>query len=629
MKYIYNNLKTLLLMMYDFIVVLVAFYLSIAIRLGDLRIFKTIDSSIIFTSILIISICQLFLFTLSGLYRPIVRFSSTPDLVRIIRGSLISIPISFTLAFLITRLEGIPRSTIFIDWLLVLVGLGGGRFTYRILKDASLERASDLGDDKKVRVLIIGAGVAAENLLRDIQTSQNINFKVIGFLDDDQSRLNRTIRGISILGKTEQINEIVRKYEIQKVIFANPNMTSEQLRKATDRLLDIAIDIKIIPDLSDILEGNLSIIEKLRNIEPEDLLGRKAVNLDLAPMISMISSKTVLVTGAGGSIGSELCYQIAKFNPKSLVLFELTELFLFELERSISSSFPDLILIPILGDIRNKSQLDFIFNRFKPQIVFHAAAYKHVPMIEMNPMEAIKTNVIGTENMVEVSSKYHIERFVLISTDKAINPTNIMGATKRIAELICQNCQKQSQTKFMTVRFGNVLGSSGSVIPIFKKQIENGGPVTVTDPEVKRYFMSIPEATQLVIQAGSLGNGGEIFVLNMGEPIRILDLAKEMISLAGFLPEKDIKIEFTGLRPGEKLFEELFLESEKMLKTSNSLVNIALTSGVDESFSEKLIYLKNLKEDSHFTIILSAIQDLVKEFSSNQAKEASTSLLTH
>jgi FlaA1/EpsC-like NDP-sugar epimerase len=414
------------------------------------------------------------------------------------------------------------------------------------------------------------------------------------------------------------LDTLITAHEIQHLIIAIPSASQAQIRQISQlcRDIDKTIELKILPTMADVIEGKTS-IKSLRNIEPEDLLGRKAHDLDMNKMSSMLKDKVVLVTGAGGSIGSELCKQIAKFQPKLLVLFEVTELFLYQLEQTMCSEFPDVPLQSVIGDVRNYKKLSHVFETYKPQVVFHAAAYKHVPLMELNPIEAVRTNVLGTYNVAMASVKNKVDRFVLISSDKAINPTNVMGATKRIAEMVCLSClpsgQTEAITKFTIVRFGNVLGSSGSVIPLFKKQIEKGGPVTITHPDMKRYFMSIPEATQLVIQAGALGKGAEVMVLDMGEPVKIKDLAYEMIALAGHQPEVDIPIVYSGLRPGEKLFEELFQSNEVILPTLHPMVKIAKTAPPDQNFKANLDFLMTLSDETAPSLVKEAIKNLLAD----------------
>jgi FlaA1/EpsC-like NDP-sugar epimerase len=404
------------------------------------------------------------------------------------------------------------------------------------------------------------------------------------------------------LGGTQLIPELVEKFQVSQIFLAIPSASTEQINRIVDICLPLGIELKTLPKVNDILSGRIE-VSLLRNIQIEDLLGREEVELSTEKLEYMISNKTVLVTGAGGSIGSELCHQIATHNPSRMILFENCEYFLYEIEMDLKAMFPNVEFVPVIGNVRNIQRVETIFEAYQPNLVFHAAAYKHVPMMEKNPHEAIQTNVFGTKNVVETAAKFNVEKFVLISTDKAVNPTNVMGATKRIAEMVCENIsQTDTTTEIIVVRFGNVLGSNGSVIPLFKKQIENGGPITVTHPDITRYFMSIPEASRLVLQSASMGAGGEVFVLDMGESVKIVDLVDRMISLAGLRKGIDIEVEFTGLRVGEKMFEELFSDKEELIKTDHRKVFKAKTRKTEGNFATGLEQLQKNEKDIHFVL---------------------------
>jgi FlaA1/EpsC-like NDP-sugar epimerase len=609
-------------MLYDLAMIFGAFYLSVSLAeehaIPDIF-YKQYLGLKIFAIVIGV---QFSVFYFLGLYKAILRFSSIPDLIRIIRGVSLAVPLSFLGIFLLNRLDGIPRTSFFLNVIILVMALCAGRLAYRIAKDKAVEKLKYISHQTYKRMLIIGAGAAGEKLLREISFNPILPLDVVGFVDDDSKKIGRSLRGVNIFGPIHKLPALINFHKIQYIIIAMPSANQEQIRYISKmcRELDKNIELKILPRMDDIINGPVS-LQALRNIEPEDLLGRKARDLNIEQMSAMIKDKVILITGAGGSIGHELCKQVAKLQPKTLVLFELTELFLYELELALKHDFPQLEIVSIIGDVRNLNKLESVFFTHKPEVVFHAAAYKHVPLMELNPYEAIRTNVLGTQNVASISHKHGVDRFVLISTDKAINHTNIMGASKRIAELICMQSQRGSKTKFMMVRFGNVLGSSGSVIPLFKKQIERGGPVTVTHPEMRRYFMSIPEATQLVIQAGSLGNGGEVMVLDMGEPMKIKDLAAEMISLAGYKPEIDIAIEYTGLRPGEKLFEELFHADEMVIATQHPMVKIAQTENPKDSFQEDIRKLLNLSEEASVEEIKLSMKSLVPEYNYSLAPE--------
>jgi FlaA1/EpsC-like NDP-sugar epimerase len=612
-------LRTLAVMLYDICVVVLAFYFSIVFTQGQLfpETFPDLLQTVKLFAVVVAVQFSIFYFV--GAYKAMWRFSSIPDLIRIVKAASLAVPLSYVCIFLLNRLDTIPRTSVVLDWMLLLLGLNAGRLTYRMMKDRAVLQFKQMSSEAQKRTFIIGAGVAGERLLRETSQNSSLQLTVVGLIDDDPKKIGKSIRGVNVNGPIANLPQMIVDQDVQQIVIAMPSAPQEKIREISKICREMGRDIqlKILPRMADILDGKQQAVRSLRNIEPGDLLGRKAHDLDVRQMSAMIKNKVVLVTGAGGSIGSELCKQIAHLQPKTLVLFELTELFLYELENSLRELFPTLDIQSVVGDIRNFKKLDCIFEKYRPDVVFHSAAYKHVPLMQLNPWEAIQTNIAGTFNVATVAEKYKASRFVLISTDKAINPTNIMGATKRVAELVCQNAQVLDSTKFIMVRFGNVLGSSGSVVPLFKKQIEKGGPVTVTHPEMRRYFMSIPEAIQLVIQAGSLGNHGEVMVLDMGEPVKIKDLAYEMIALSGLKPEVDIKIEYTGLRPGEKLFEELFHEEETILPTKHPLVKIAKARLPQAGFNKDLSDLISLPEGSSLLVISQAIKKLVPEYCDN------------
>ena len=444
--------------------------------------------------------------------------------------------------------------------------MGGFRVAVKILSKLLIHSASN----SSKRVLIIGAGQLAVMLLRDIWNNKNLKYRVVGLIDDDPSKKRMHICGASVLGGRQDILRICKEKHVEEIIFAIYTISPEEKTALLDICSETGCKVMIMPGIEAALHG--ADIKKIREIEIEDLLEREPIQLDNTLIEKDIKNKVVLVTGGGGSIGSELCRQIIKYCPKHLIIFDIYENTAFELHNELTKNYPNQEVSVLIGSVRDKKRLEFLFETYKIDIVFHAAAHKHVPLMEYSPAEAIKNNVFGTYNTAVCAQKYGAEKFVLISTDKAVNPTNIMGASKRICEMIIQTLSQKSGTDFAAVRFGNVLGSNGSVIPIFKKQIENGGPITVTHPDITRFFMTIPEAAQLVLQAASYAHGGEIFVLDMGQPVRIYDLAKKMISLSGLRPDKDIKIEFVGLRPGEKLYEELLMNEEGLQKTNHNKI---------------------------------------------------------
>ncbi len=610
----FRNPRIILAFFYDALVVVGAFWGAVFLR------FDTVEPALVnnlsFNRFFFIAVfIHLFSFILNGLYKGVWRFSSMFDLLRVIKASVAGTVTSLVACFLMIRLEGVPRSLFLIHFLLLVVGLGGGRFIYRFLKDHLAHRrgiASAEGGAVK-RVLIVGAGRAGEKLLRDINATPYLNLKVVGFIDDDRFKVNALIHNVKVLGNSEIIEKLIRELSVDKVFIAIPSATGEDVKRIVNQCNKTKVEVKILPKMDQLLSNQVE-LSLLRNLNIEDLLGREQVSLDTAGLSEMIEGKVVLVTGAGGSIGSELCTQLARFEPSKIILADACELFMYELEMKLKEAFPSLMFIPKMIDVRNRLKVEEMFEAYRPELVFHAAAYKHVPMMEHNPSEAISTNVLGTKIVSETALKYQAERFVLISTDKAVNPTNVMGASKRIAEIVLTDLASRSEyTKFMSVRFGNVLGSNGSVIPLFRKQIEERKNLTVTHPDIVRYFMSIPEACQLVLQAGALGHGGEIFVLDMGEPVRIVDLAREMIRLAGMEEGRDLQIVYSGLRPGEKLYEELFSEQEHSMETCHSKIKKARFRPVSQSFYQNLDQLINSSSEQE-SAILYLIKEIVPEF---------------
>jgi len=587
-------------MLMDTILIFLSILFSFSLRLGfnPIEVFEK-DPFFEQSYIFFIITSHLIIFIFLGVYKIVWRFISTHDLTRLILAITISIPVSALVLFFVYRLEYVPRTIFIIHWLLSIILLGGVRFSYRLFKD----QGSHIGDKK---VILIGAGAAGEQLFREFRSNKNLNTYVVGFIDDKKELRKKKLHGIKIFGGIDELtNAVSITGAVEAIIsFANPN--AEQIKKIITACSDADILLKKIPNIGSIINGEIR-VNQIKEISPEDLLGRSSVTLDKKSIFTLINNKVILVTGAGGSIGSELCRQIALLNPKLIVFFEAVELFLYNLEYEFKAKYPDVKFKSVIGDVKSYTRVNNIIKKHQPNIIFHAAAYKHVPLMEENPVEPILNNVLGTSNIVKSAIEHQVERFVLISTDKAVNPTNVMGATKRLCEMIVQyefNHQQTKEkyadvslvnekdivnkTKVISVRFGNVLGSSGSVIPLFKEQIEKGGPVTVTHPDINRYFMSIPEACQLVMQAGALGSGGEVFVLDMGEPIKIVDLAREMIILAGYEPDRDIKIEFTGLRPGEKLYEELLTDSEKTEEAFIVGTKIAKLEKISQNQKDKI-----------------------------------------
>ena len=571
-------------------------------------------------------VIKLLVFGIFRQYRGWWRYVGISDLVGILRASLVSslIIVAMWYAFMNTtsirknlpNITEIEQGVFIADMFATVLLLAGLRMIIRLYYEEF--RTIELGRLK--RFLIVGAGNAGEALLREIHRMPIAEYEVIGFIDDDPVKKGISIHGIPVLGKVEQLPKIAKDHNIEEIAIAMPSAEHNQLRRVVQICEGTKIRFRTVPSITDIASGKFS-VSQIRDVDINDLLGRESVQLDIDLIEEFARDKTILVTGGGGSIGSEMCRQLCNFNPKLLLLVEHTENPLFHIEQELRKKFPNVAMKGIICNITDKSRIESIFEKYKPQIIIHAAAHKHVPLMEINPSEAIKNNVVGTKTIADAANKYNTTNFVMISTDKAVNPTSIMGSSKRIAETYIQDLNKTSNTHFVTVRFGNVLGSNGSVVPIFKKQIANGGPVTVTHPDMKRYFMTIPEASQLVLQAATMGKGGEIFVLDMGESVKIVDLARELITLSGFKPGEDIEIVFTGMRPGEKLFEELSIKGEDMQPTRHPKISVwknipmdrdKLRSGIDELVATAMTQNHNHNE------IARKIKQLVPEYIGNQ-----------
>ncbi|MBN1526363.1 MAG: polysaccharide biosynthesis protein [Candidatus Omnitrophica bacterium] len=534
--------------------------------------------------LVIVKIFFLYRFRLfSGLW----KYVSVDDLWRILKASVMSSIVFVLGVVFVYGLTGYPRSVFILDWVLYTFAVGGIRFFNRLLK----ERVSFNGSDKKARkAIIIGAGEAGVLTLRECRKNAAVSMEVVGFVDDDPSKRGEIIQGIKVVGSRKDIPSIAKAKNIEEIVIAMPSAKGEAIRDILSYCEIPGVNIKIVPGFDTLIQGKLEL--KPRAVKPEDLLGREKVDIDTKGISAYLKGKRVLVTGAGGSIGSELCRQIARFEPEKIVLFDHNENDVYFLVVEFKTKYPKIKFRTIIGDVRDVGLLKRVFSRFKPHVVFHAAAHKHVPLMEENAVAAVKNNIIGSMDLIYAASHYNIERFVLISTDKAVNPVNIMGMSKRIAEIIMQAKAAKSRTKFMAVRFGNVLGSAGSVVPLFKRQIEEGGPVTITHPDARRYFMSVGEAVALVLQAGAFGSGGEIFILDMGEQIKIADIAKNLISLSGLEPGRDIEMKFVGLREGEKLKEDILLDKEKHGVTRHDKIFVTKTGSLEPAELRK--YIKEL-----------------------------------
>jgi FlaA1/EpsC-like NDP-sugar epimerase len=575
-----KNIKILLAFLHDFFAIIFSWSLAYSLRFN----FLVPDDHlpVLLRALPPILLISTFIFYFVGLYRGVWRFASITDLKRIIGAVLLTSFISIAFFFMYKEIGMIPRSVLVIHPLLLILIMGGSRFIYRAIKEHQLYGLkASFGEP----VIIIGSGQNAILLAKELNLTND--WRVVGILNDDESMHGRELAGTRILGSINQLSQFKERFNIHKAIIASAELKHNQRREVIEMASNLNIEVLTIPLMGDLVSGRLN-ISQMRPVEVEDLLGRDKVDLDNSGLKKLIKNKTVLISGAGGSIGSELCRQIMKFNPKTLVCLDISEIALYKIEQEfLNLKFQNNIYV--VADVKNKERLRELFNQFKPEIVFHAAAYKHVPLMETyNVSEALINNAIGTYHLAQIAKNFKVNKFILVSTDKAVNPTNVMGASKHLAEVICRGLQLRSKTDFVITRFGNVLGSSGSVIPKFREQISSGGPVTVTHPQMTRYFMSIPEAAQLVMQASLMGKSGQIYVLDMGESVKIVDLAKDMIKLSGF-DENDIKIKFTGLRPGEKLYEELLSDNEAIMPTTHPKLKIASSVNISEKTLKDLI----------------------------------------
>ena len=606
-----QNIRRIFLVSFDVISIIIAAYGSLLLRFnGPIESQYLHRVNILIGSMILIGLA---IFITFRLYHSLWQFASIIELKNIIFASIMSAIANI----LICELTGnpLPRSCYFIYFLLLVLMVGGSRFIYRFIRlYAARHNIRGRKEQRPLeKVMIIGAGVAGEKVYKEILGSKSIYKEVICFIDDEPSKWNRTIHGVSIYGGRDKIIEAVNKYKIEEIMVAMPSASKRDLIDIFNICKETKCKLKKLPGIYQFINEDVHISD-LKEVEIQDLLGRDPIKVNLADIMGYVTDKVVMVTGGGGSIGSELCRQIAANKPKQLIIVDIYENNAYDIQLELKHNYPELNLETLIASVRNEVKVNKLFEIYHPDIVYHAAAHKHVPLMEDSPNEAIKNNVFGTLNVARAADKYNAQKFILISTDKAVNPTNVMGATKRLCEMIVQTYNKRSQTEYVAVRFGNVLGSNGSVIPIFKRQIKEGGPVTVTHPDIIRYFMTIPEAVSLVLQAGAYAKGGEIFILDMGEPVRIADMAKNLIKLSGYEPDVDIKIEYTGLRPGEKLYEELLMEEEGLQDTPNHMIHIGKPIEMNEdTFVERLI---NLKEAAYGEIddIRSLIKELVPTY---------------
>lgn len=563
-----------ILLVSDAIILTGAFIISLSATMG----ISYLGKNMLLPFFTMLIIC-LTIFSILGIYRTLWSTSVDREIIMI----LISTIISAFAYFIVFKIEKIDYYGIFyvINTLLTHVGMCSMRILYRSARRAVLYFRLNENVENRVKVLIVGVGSAGNLILKEMFENPQLNMYPVGIIDDDENKLGKSYYNVPVVGTTDDIEQIAKNLEIDEIIFSIAKIKASRKREIIQICKNTRCKVKTIPGIYELIDGKVS-MKRIREVNIEDLLGRESRQIKDVELIHFIKGKKVLVTGAGGSIGSELCRQISDLNPQQLILVDIYENNAYELQQELMRKGKKLDLKVLIASVRDKKRMEEIFINYQPEIVFHAAAHKHVPLMEDSPCEAIKNNVFGTLNVAQMADKYKVKRFVLISTDKAVNPTNIMGATKRCCEMIVQTLNKSSKTEFVAVRFGNVLGSNGSVVPLFKKQIEEGGPVKVTHKEITRFFMTIPEAVSLVLEAGAIAKGGEIFVLNMGEPVKILDLAKNLISLSGLEPDVDIKIEFTGLRPGEKLYEEILMDEEGLRETVKEKIYVGQPIEIDE-----------------------------------------------
>ena len=553
----------------------------------------------------------LLIFYIFHLYNSVWRYASDTEMVNVV----IAVTICAVMQPMIFWLLGtyVPRSFPFFYAFFMAIFTGGVRFSYRFLRMVQNKRLNHYNAPERQNYMIVGAGASGNAILQEVQSSKYLSMHVACFIDDNPGCQGKYLRGVPIVGGREKIAESVDKYDIDEIIIAIPSASRSTLKPLLEICKETGRRIQILPGMYQIIKGDVN-VSNLREVQIEDLLGRDPIEVNVDEIIGYVQDKVVLVTGGGGSIGSELCRQVARHNPKQLIILDVYENNAYEIQQELRRDYPELDLVVLIGSVRNTMRVEDIFRKYRPDIVYHAAAHKHVPLMEDSPNEAIKNNVFGTLKVATAADRYGTGKFVLISTDKAVNPTNIMGASKRICEMVIQSMNRKSKTEYVAVRFGNVLGSNGSVVPLFKKQIEKGGPVTVTHPDIIRYFMTIPEAVSLVLQAGAYAKGGEIFVLDMGEPMKILDLAKNMIKLSGYRVDEDIKIEFTGLRPGEKMYEELLMREEGLKETANKMIYIGKPIEYDDKLFEQ--QLERLQEASvnESQDIRALVQEIVSSY---------------
>lgn len=633
LKHIFN--RNMVAVVHDTLVAAASFYLALYLRLGDLLLRHgfpyLMESTVLFTAIAVT------VFVLMRLYRGLWRYASIKDLMTITKSVSLAVALFYLVIFLLHRLDTVPRSVPVIHWMVLLALLGGPRFFYRLVKDWLIGRRFSLQDDSRIPVLLVGANENAGHFLRDMDGNRHALYRVVGIIEEDHRMGGQVMHGVRIYGDLDTIPYVVKKLQRrgdqpQRLILTDDRIQGASVRRLLDLAEELGMTLARLPQLSDLKSGIADQKQEIRPIAVEDLLGRAQNTRDKTLVRELVEGKRVMVTGAGGSIGSELVRQLADCQPAKIILLELSEFGLYKIDLELSENYPDLPREAVLADVRDVNHIDHIFEQLQPEIVFHAAAIKHVPIAEFNPEEAILTNVFGTRNIAEACAKYLVQAMVLISTDKAVNPANVMGATKRLAESFCQSLgadeKARGRTRFVTVRFGNVLGSTGSVVPLFEKQLKRGGPITVTHPDMVRYFMTIREAVELVLEAATMGmrvedhRHGLIFVLDMGQPVKIEELAVQMIRLAGLRPHEDIRITYTGLRPGEKLYEELFHYSETSSKTDHEGIMIATSRKASLStLKPAFAKLHKACQERQVKAAYKVLQKLVPEFHGGELSE--------
>ena len=600
--------------LHDVLMIPVAWYLAYWLRFN----LGTIPENSLQVATLMLPVviaCQSFSYLVFGLYRGIWRFASLYDFIRIGKSVYVGALIATLAIFAVTGMQHVPRSVIPLYIILLFVLLGGNRALYRALKDQRMRA----GGGK--RVLIIGAGESAQMLARDMFQQARGEYLPVGMIDDDADKLNREIHGIKVLGGFDDIPQVTQEHDINLIVIAIPSLSSVRMQQLVGVCERTGVDFKTLPRLGDMISGQVT-INAIQEVSIEDLLGREKVELDSAMMQAGLSGKVIMVTGGGGSIGAELCAQVAGFAPAALIVCERSEFSLYRIQQQLEQRYPGLNLVPVLGDVCEQQMVETVLERYQPDMIFHAAAYKHVPLLQAHPLQAVKNNIIGTRIVAAAASQYGCDKFVFISTDKAVNPTSILGATKRAGEIYCEIMNETSSTRFITVRFGNVLGSDGSVVPLFRDQIRVGGPLTLTHPEMTRYFMTIREACQLILQAGVVEDEGGIYVLDMGEPVRIEYLAEQMIRLSGREPGQDIEIRYVGLRPGEKLYEELFYDNEAKEATRHDKVFRARhASGDAHKIMQTFDRLEQSLASAEGRAIRQLLAELVPQYEDGEASD--------